>query len=148
MTRFQTKILQSGKTATGIEVPANVVAALGSSKRPPVRATINGYTYRSTIAVMGGTFMLGVSDEVRKAAGVAGGDVVDVDLALDAEPREVELPPDFVAALGRDAKAKKVFEALSYSKKRSLVTPIDVKAPDVRKERIAKTIEGLREGRP
>ena len=71
--RFRTKILQSGKTATGIEVPAKVVAALGSSKRPPVRATIKGYTYRSTVAVMGGTFMLGVSDEVRKAAGVAGG---------------------------------------------------------------------------
>jgi hypothetical protein len=145
--RFRTKILQSGKTATGIEVPANVVAALGSSKRPPVRATINGYTYRSTVAVMGGTFMLGVSDEVRRAAGVAGGDVVDVDLELDTEPRDVELPPDFAAALGRDAKAKKFFEGLSYSKKRSLITPIDVKAPDIRKQRIAKTVERLREGR-
>jgi hypothetical protein len=145
--RFRTKILQSGKTATGIEVPAKVVAALGSSKRPPVRATIKGYTYRSTVAVMGGTFMLGVSDEVRKAAGVAGGDMVDVDLELDTEPRDVDLPPDFATALGRDAKAKKFFEGLSYSKKRSLITPIDVKAPDVRKERIAKTVERLREGR-
>ena len=145
--RFRTKILQSGKTATGIEVPSKVVAALGSSKRPPVRATIKGYTYRSTVAVMGGTFMLGVSDDVRKAAGVAGGDIVDVDLELDTEQRDVELPPDFATALGRDAKAKKFFEGLSYSKKRSLITPIDVKAPDVRKERIAKTVERLREGR-
>jgi hypothetical protein len=145
--RFRTKILQSGKTATGIEVPAKVVAALGSSKRPPVRATIKGYTYRSTVAVMGGTFMLGVSDEVRKAAGVAGGDMVEVDLELDTEPRDVDLPPDFATALGRDSKAKKFFEGLSYSKKRSLITPIDVKAPDVRKERIAKTVERLREGR-
>ncbi len=59
--RFRTRILPAGKTAAGIEVPAKVVAALGSSKRPPVRATINGFTYRSTVAVMGGKFMLGVS---------------------------------------------------------------------------------------
>jgi hypothetical protein len=145
--RFRTKVLQSGKTATGIEVPAKVVAALGSSKRPPVRATINGYTYRSTVAVMGGTFMLGVSDEVRKAAGVAGGDMIDVDLELDTEQREVELPPDFAAALNRDAKAKKFFAGLSYSAKKRLVTPLEVKAADVRASRIAKTVEQLREGR-
>ena len=145
--RFRTKVLQAGKTATGIEVPAKVVAALGSSKRPPVRATINGYTYRSTVAVMGGTFMLGVSDEVRKAAGVAGGDVIDVDLELDTDPREVELPPDFAAALNRDAKAKKFFAGLSYSAKKRLVTPLEVKAADVRASRITKTIEQLRAGR-
>jgi len=145
--RFRTKVLQAGKTATGIEVPAKVVAALGSSKRPPVRATINGYTYRSTVAVMGGTFMLGVSDEVRKAAGVAGGDVIDVDLELDTDPREVELRPDFAAALNRDAKAKKFFAGLSYSAKKRLVTPLEVKAADVRASRITKTIEQLRAGR-
>ena len=145
--RFRTKILQSGKTATGIEVPAKVVAALGSSKRPPVRATINGYTYRSTVAVMGATYMLGISDDVRKAAGVAGGDTIDVDLELDTAPREVELPADFAAALNRDAKAKKFFAGLSFSKKTILVRALDVKAVDVRKERIAKTVEQLSEGR-
>ncbi len=145
--RFRTKILPAGKTAAGIEVPANVVAALGSSKRPPVRATINGYTYRSTVAVMGGKFMLGVSNEVRSSAGVAAGDTVDIDLELDTEAREVELPPDFAAALARDAKAKKFFEGLSYSKKLRLVIPIDIKAVEVRKQRIAKTVEQLREGR-
>jgi hypothetical protein len=145
--RFRTKILQSGKTTTGIEVPAKVVAALSSSKRPLVRATIKGYTYRSAIAVMNGVFMLGVSEAVRKGAGVAGGDMVDVDLELDTEKREVELPTDFSAALARDAKAKKFFEGLSYSKKKVLVTPIDVKNPDVRKVRIAKTVAQLREGK-
>jgi len=145
--RFRTKILQSGKTAAGIEVPAKVVAALGSSKRPPVRATINGYTYRSTVAVMGATYMLGISDDVRKAAGVAGGDTIDVDLELDTAPREVELPADFAAALNRDAKAKKFFAGLSFSKKTILVRALDVKAVDVRKERIAKTVEQLSEGR-
>jgi hypothetical protein len=145
--RFRTKILAAGKTAAGIEVPAKVVAALGSSKRPPVRATINGFTYRSTVAVMGGKFMLGVSNDVRKSAGVAAGDTVDIDLELDDKPREVELPADFAAALNKDAKARKFFEGLSYSKKRVLVTPIDVKNPDVRKERIAKTVAQLREGK-
>jgi len=124
-----------------------VVAALGSSKRPPVRATINGYTYRSTVAVMGGKFMLGVSNEVRSSAGVAAGDTVEIDLELDTEAREVELPPDFAAALARDAKAMKFFEGLSYSKKLRLVIPIDIKAVEVRKQRIATTVEQLREGR-
>ncbi|HLQ14252.1 MAG TPA: YdeI/OmpD-associated family protein [Candidatus Eisenbacteria bacterium] len=145
--RFRTKILAAGKTAAGIEVPAKVVAALGSSKRPPVRATINGFTYRSTVAVMGGKFMVGMPPVFREGAGVAAGDMVDVDLELDTAPREVELPIDFAAALSRDAKAKKFFEGLSYSKKRVLVTPIDVKNPDVRKERIAKTVAQLREGK-
>jgi hypothetical protein len=145
--RFRTKILPAGKTAAGIEVPAKVVAALGSSKRPPVRATINGFTYRSTIAVMGGKFMLGVSNEVRKSAGVAAGEIVDIDLELDTEVREVPIPPDFAAALARDAKAKKFFEGLSYSKKLRLVIPIDIKNVETRKERIAKTVEQLREGR-
>ncbi|HEY7959339.1 MAG TPA: DUF1905 domain-containing protein, partial [Sphingomicrobium sp.] len=93
--RFRAEILQSGKTAAGIEVPAKVVAALGSSKRPPVRATINGFTYRTSVASMGGKFMLGVPSEFREGAGVVAGDVVDIDLELDTEPREVSVPPDF-----------------------------------------------------
>ena len=145
--RFRTKILPAGKTAAGIEVPAKVVAALGSSKRPPVRATINGFTYRSTVAVMGGKFMLGVSNDVRQSAGVAAGDTVDIDLELDTETREVPVPPDFAAALARDAKAKKFFDSLSYSKKLRLVIPIDIKNVETRKERIAKTVAELREGR-
>src|SRR5207342_3300470 len=77
--KFRATVEQSGKTATGIEVPAEVVAALGSSRKPPVRVTINDYTYRSTVATMGGRFMVGVSADVRAAAGVAAGDVVDVE---------------------------------------------------------------------
>ena len=146
--RFRTKILQSGKTAAGVEVPAKVVAALGSSKRPPVRATINGFTYRTSVASMGGKFMLGVPPEFRDGAGVAAGDTVDIDLELDTEPREVAIPADFAAALARDARAKKAFDALNYSNKRRLVIPIeDAKSPDTRERRIAATVERLREGR-
>ena len=145
--RFRTKILPAGKTAAGIEVPAKVVAALGSSKRPPVRATINGFTYRSTVAVMGGKFMLGVSNEVRANAGVAAGDTVDIDLELDTEAREVPIPPDFAAALARDLNAKKFFDGLSYSKKLRLIIPIDVKDAETRKRRISEIVARLSSGR-
>ena len=90
---FRTTLVQAGKTATGIEVPADVVARLGTGKRPPVRVTINGHTYRSTVAVMGGAFMIPVSAENRKSAGIAGGEEVAVELELDALPREVVVPP-------------------------------------------------------
>ena len=146
--RFRATIEQGGKTATGIEIPAEIVASLGSSKHPKVRVTINGYTYRSSVASMGGRFMLGVSATVREGAGVAGGDTVDIDIELDTEPREVIVPPDLAAALKRDAKASRVFEALSYSKKQRFVLPIeDAKTAETRQRRVDKTIGALREGR-
>ena len=146
--RFRTKILQAGKTATGIEVPATVVESLASGKRPKVRVTLNGYTYRSSVAPMGGKFMVGVSAEVRERAGVAGGDVVDVDLELDAEPREVTVPPDFSAALRRDPAARRFFEGLSYSKKRWHVLSIEgAKTAETRQRRIANSVRVLREGK-
>src|SRR5213082_2680914 len=116
--KFHTKLLQSGKTAVGIRVPDDVVEALGASKRPPVRVTINGYTYRNTIAVMGGKYMVGVSAEHRAGAGVGGGDEVDVDIELDDEPRTVAIPPELAKALAKDKTAKATFEALSYSNQR------------------------------
>ena len=98
--KFTVTILQSGKIATGIEVPPAVVAALGSSKKPSVSVTLNGYAYRSTVAVMSGKFMIPVSHEVRSAADVAGGDTLKV--ALDTAPRVLELPEDFAVVLGVD----------------------------------------------
>jgi hypothetical protein len=146
--RFRATIEQAGKTATGIEVPAEVVSSLGSSKRPAVRLTINGFTYRSTVASMGGRFMVGVSAKVREGAGVAGGDKVDVEIELDTEPREVSVPPDLAAALKRDAGARRIFEGLSYSRKQRLVLPIeDAKTPETRQRRVDKAVSMLREGR-
>jgi len=146
--RFRTKILAAGKTAAGIEVPAKVVEGLGSTKVPLVRVTINGYTYRSAVAVMGGKFMIGVSNDNRKAAGIAAGETVDVDLELDTEPRELAVPDDFAKALGRDAKAKKAFEGLSNSKKQRLVLPVaNGKTPETRQRNIDKAMTALREGK-
>jgi hypothetical protein len=145
--RFRARIEQSGKTATGIQVPPEVVASLGSSKKPAVSVTINGYTYRSTVAVMSGVFMLPVSAEVRAGSGVAAGDEVDVDVELDTAPRELSVPPDFSAALDADADARRFFDGLSYSNKRRLVMAIDAaKTDDTRQRRIATTVGKLHQG--
>jgi hypothetical protein len=147
--RFRTTVEQAGTTATGIEVPSTVVEGLGAGKRPPVRVTINGFTYRSTIAVMGGRFMVGVSAENRAGAKVAGEDVVDVDIELDTAPRVVELPKDFAVALKKDAKARKTFDGLSPSNKGWHVSSIEgAKTEETRQRRIAKQVAALREGKP
>jgi hypothetical protein len=145
---FRATIQLGGKTATGIEVPDDVVAALGSSRRPAVRATIAGYTYRTSVASMRGRFMLPISAAVREAAGVAAGDEVDVELELDTEPRVVEVPPDFAEALSRDAEAGPAFEGLAYSHKQRHVLAIEgAKTHETRQRRIAKAVESLRAGR-
>jgi hypothetical protein len=147
--RFETTILQSDKTATGIRVPDDIVAALGSGKRPAVRVTINGFTYRTTVAVLGGAFMIGVSAENRAGAGVRGGDTVEVDLELDTAPREVTVPADFAAALDAEPEARRTFDGLSYSNKSWHVLSIGAaKAEETRRRRIAKSVEALRDGRP
>jgi hypothetical protein len=146
--RFRTTILQAGKTATGIQIPDEIVAKLGAGKRPPVKVTIKGHTYRSTIAPMGGVFMVGVSAENREQAGVAGGDTVQVDIELDSAPREVTVPPDFARALKRDAQAKKTFDTLSPSNKKWHVTSIErAKTAETRQRRIDKSVAMLHEGR-
>ncbi|HEX6685107.1 MAG TPA: YdeI/OmpD-associated family protein [Candidatus Limnocylindrales bacterium] len=144
---FRAVVELSGKTATGIEVPEAVVTALGSTKRPAVRVTIGDYTYRSTVATMGGRFMLPVSAEVRAGAGVAAGDSVDVRLELDTQPREVAVPDDLASALDGEPQAKQRFESLSYSHKRQHVLAIeDAKTPETRKRRVDKAIAMLLKG--
>jgi hypothetical protein len=146
--RFHSVVQLGGKTATGIPVPEEVVTSLGSSKRPPVRVTINGHTYRSTLASRGGQFMLPISAENRASAGVAAGDEVEVDIELDTAPREVTVPPDLAEALEREVDAKRYFEGLSYSQKQRHVLPIEqAKTAETRQRRIDKALSILREGR-
>jgi hypothetical protein len=147
--RFRATVERSGKTATGIRIPAVVVEALGSGKRPAVRVTIGGYTYRSTVAVFGGEYWVGVSAENRAGAGVAAGDEVDVDLELDTAPREVAVPDDFAAALAAEPEVARVFERLSYSDRRRHVLQVEgAKTAETRRRRIARSVSQLREGRP
>jgi hypothetical protein len=146
--KFRATLELAGKTATGFRVPAEVVAALGTSKRPPVRVTINGYTYRNTVAMYGGVFMLGVSAEHRAAAGVQAGDDLDIDIELDTAPREVAVPADFAAALAANTDAQRFFDGLSYSHRLRHVLAIEqAKTIETRQRRIEKAISMLREGR-
>jgi hypothetical protein len=148
LVRFRTTLLQDGKTATGIQIPDEIVEGLGRGKRPPVTVTINGYTYRNTVAVMGGVYMVGVSAEHRAGAGVKGGDIVDVDIELDTAPREITVPADFAAALDAEPDARRTFDALSYSNKSWHTLQIEgAKTDETRQRRITKSVETLREGR-
>lgn len=147
--RFRTTVLQSGKNTTGIQVPDEIVDALGRGKRPPVTVTIHGFTYRNTVAVMDGVYMIGVSAAVRAGSGVKGGDVVDVDIELDTAPREVEVPADFAVALDAEPDARRTFDALSYSNKSWHTLQIAAaKTDETRQRRIAKSVDALRAGRP
>jgi hypothetical protein len=146
--RFRATLELGGKTATGIRVPDEVVEGLGAGRKPAVSVTINGHTYRSTVATMDGVFMLPVSADVRAAAGIAAGDEIDVGIELDTAPREVTVPIDFAAALDAEVDARRFFETLSYSNKRRFVLSIeDAKTPETRQRRIEKSVAALREGR-
>lgn len=146
--KFCARVELHGKTATGIRVPPEVVQSLKSSKRPAVCVTINGHTYRSTVASMGGEFLLPVSAENRELAGVEAGDEVDVEVELDTEPREVAVPSDLRDALDRDMDARRVFEGLSKSSKQRIVLSIEgAKTAETRLRRLTKAVSELREGR-
>jgi hypothetical protein len=145
--KYHALIDAAGKTAPGIEFPYEVVTALGPTKKPPVRVTINGYTYRSTVATLGGRFMVGVSNEVRASAGVAAGDEVDVEMVLDTAPREVAVPAELATEMAADPAARQAFAALSYSRQRLLVDPVaNAKTIETRDRNIAKALGALREG--
>ncbi|MFZ6991564.1 YdeI/OmpD-associated family protein [Curtobacterium sp. RRHDQ66] len=142
---FTTTVLQARKTATGLPVPAEVIDALGSGKRPPVVVTLDGgYTYRSTVGVMNEQFLVPLSAEHRAASGLAAGDIVTVSLVVDAQPRSVDLPEDLAAAL-TEAGVRAAFDTLSNSRQRAIVDPVvQAKAPETRLRRIEKAVESLR----
>lgn len=144
--RFETELLLTGERNTGIEVPPELVEALGAGKRPPVVVTVNGFEYRSTIAPMGGKFLIPFSSDKRAATGLGGGDAIVVDLELDTAPRTVEPPDDFAAALDA-AGARDAWERLAPSHKKAHVTAIEgAKAAETRVRRIAKAVETISGG--
>ena len=145
MPKFRTTLVRGDGTTMGMVVPPAIVEALGKGKRPPVRVTINGYTYRNTVAVMGGQYMIGIAHEHRKPAKVENGGTVDVTLELDLEKREVAVPPELAKALSKDKAAKAAWDKLSYSHQRQHAEPIaNAKAEDTKARRVAKTMEMLK----
>ena len=146
--KFRATVELGGKTATGIEVPEDLVAALGSSRRPPVTVTIGGHSYRTTVARMGGRFLVPLSAENRTAAGVAAGNLVDVDIEPDPTAREVDVPADLAEALARDDAARATFDGLSFTHRKEWVRWVEeAKKAETRAMRLAKTVESLRAGK-
>jgi hypothetical protein len=145
--RFRITVELGGQTATGLQIPDDVLAALGSGKRPSVRITIGGHTYRTTVASRGGRFLVPLSAENRAAAGVAAGEQVDVEIQADTAPREVTVPADLADALAHDSTAQHFFDALSYTHRKEWVRWIEeAKKPETRKARIAKAVAASRAG--
>ena len=143
--RFTTNIELGGKTATGFAVPDEIVEGLDRGKRPPVVVTVGRHSYRSTIAVMGGRYMIPLSAENREAAGVLAGDQVDVDIELDTEQRVLDVPGDLAAAIAADSAAQAFWDSLSYSRRRRIVLSVDgAKSAETRDRRIAKSVSDLR----
>jgi hypothetical protein len=136
--KFTTIVKTAGKTAAGIVVPPEIVEALGSGRNPKVIVSVNGYTFRGTVQVSSGQFMLSFSADKREASGVNGGDQVEVTLELDTEPRTVEVPEDLRAALSAKAGAMEAFEAVAYSRRKEFVRQVnEAKSKETRERRIA-----------
>jgi hypothetical protein len=144
-TTFSTAVVKDDKVnATGLPVPAEAVAAMGSGKRPKVKVSLNGYTYRSTIAAYGEVYMLPLSAEHRQAAGVNAGDQIDVTIELDLEPRTVQIPEDLAAAMADQPGTRAVFDSLSYSRQKEFVRQVETaKAAETRERQIAGIVKKL-----
>lgn len=144
--KFRAKVIPSGNS-TAVEVPTKVMEALGSEARPLIVATINDHSWRSRVARMHGKSLVGISAANRAASGIAEGDVVEVDLKLDTEPRVVPEPPDLAEALDADPEVRAAFDRMAYGLRRKHVTAIeDAKSSATRQRRITKLVTTLRQG--
>jgi Bacteriocin-protection, YdeI or OmpD-Associated/Domain of unknown function (DUF1905) len=151
--KFRTYV-EPAEPMRGLEVPQQVVEALGAGPRPRVTITINGHSWKSRVAIIRGRSLLGLSNANRQAAGVVTGDEVEVEVAVDPEPLVVVEPADFAGALDADPVARAAYDRLAYSRKREHVRAIEsAKKPETRLRRIEKAVAMLRDqesagGRP
>ncbi len=144
---FDTTLQATGNN-TGIEVPEDVIEALGAGRRPPVRVEVNGYEFRTTVGVMGGRHLVPVSKAIRQEAGLSAGDAISVTLTVDDSPREVDVPEDFAAALAAEPAARTFFDGLSNSLQRYHVGQVtDAKTEATRERRIAKAVQLFLDGK-
>jgi hypothetical protein len=142
-------VLVANGNNTGIVVPLDIIEALGAGNRPPVSVDINGYAFRSTVAVMSGQHLIGVSAAIRKATGLSAGDDIHVELVVDSSPRSVEMPEDFAAALNAAPHAAAFFARLSNSLQRYHTDQVSsAKTAETRERRIAKAVEAFLAGKP
>jgi len=144
-----TTTLQARGPAGAVVLDDDQVEEIGEgAERFPVQATVNGYTWRTTVTRMRGEFLLGLNKAVRDAAGAQAGDSVDVSIELDSAPREVEMPEALANALAKDPAAKAAFDALSFTNRKEYArAAAEPKRPETRDRRVQQTIEKLRKGK-
>lgn len=141
--KFQTIIFQKGNNL-GIEVPENVIELLSAGKRPQVVVELKGYTYRSTVGVMEGKFLIPLNSEHRKKVEITGGETVEVSLNLDTEPRTVELPQGLKGELNINKTALEFFDSLPPSSKKKIVVLLETaKTEDTFNKRLGKIVADL-----
>ena len=146
--KFTAPLELHGKTATGITVPEDVIAGLNAGKRVPVKVTINGHTFATSIAPYNGTYLIPVSADIRAQAKVAAGDTLKIDVVVDTGERKVAVPVDLAAAFKKNATARAFFQTLSFSNQRAYVDWIEqAKKPETRTARLDKTMQSLTEGK-
>ena len=144
---FETTLTASGNN-TGIVIPDSLIEQLAAGRRPPVLVDVNGYEYRSTVAVMGGQYLVGVSAAVRAATGLKGGDPIRVSLTVADSPRVVEVPADFAAALEGEEAARQFFDSLPNSLQRYHVDNVNAaKTAETRQRRISKAVSLFLDGK-
>lgn len=136
-----------GPAAAVVLDDAQVADVGEGAKRFPVVATVNGYTWRTSVARMGGEFLVGLNREVRQGAGVEAGDEVDVHLELDSAPREVEVPTDLAAALAADPQAGATFDRMAFTHRKEYARWItEAKRDETRQRRVQQAVEMIRAG--
>jgi bacteriocin resistance YdeI/OmpD-like protein/uncharacterized protein DUF1905 len=144
-----TTTLEPRGPAAAVVLDDEQVALVGEgARRFPVVATVNGYTWRTSVARMGGEFLVGLSRAVREEAGVAAGDTVDVALELDMAPREVDVPPALADALAGDAEARAAYDRLAFTHRKEFARWIEeAKREETRARRVTQALEMLRAGK-
>jgi Bacteriocin-protection, YdeI or OmpD-Associated/Domain of unknown function (DUF1905) len=146
--RFSSTLEARGPAAAVVLSDDQLVAVGEGAKRFPVKATVNGYTWRTSVARMGGEFLVGLNRQVREGAGVGVGDRVDVELELDTEPRQVEVPQLLADALGADPRTREKFDALAYTHRKEYARWIaEAKRPETARRRVEQALQMLREGK-
>jgi len=146
--RFTAQLEPRGPAAAVVLDDGQVATVGEGARRFPVVATVNGYTWRTSVARMGGEFLVGLNRQVRKAAGVQAGDPVDVTLELDREPREVELPTDLAEALAAEAETEAKFQSLAFTHRKEYARWVaDAKREETRQRRVQQALEMIRAGK-
>jgi hypothetical protein len=144
-----TTTLVARGSAAAVVLDGEQIAVVGEgAKRFPVIATVNGYSWRTTVTRMRGEFLLGLNREVRESAGVEAGDTVNVAIGLDTAPREVDVPQALASALDADPAANAAFQSLAFTHRKEYARWVaDAKREETRERRVTQAVQMLREGK-